>query len=255
VLLFEAAVSRLSLPTQPYTFGPRVAFVCQFVGAFAVMAWLSANGTDPSEHLSLMVAVLSAQALVVGHFLVCQAEPGRSLRAPVSLLQPGTFQALALVVLTMLAVFPAATVLSRLSPWQCQLSPLAALIPAHALLHVALPVLGTSAISVAPQHRALTIRLVTLAILLAGFLSAAIASHSADSFGNEGLSLLFIPVFALSALPRATGGLDHTLLTDGVLGFWIVTLGFVALAAFVERRRSVAAHKRISPDSSQETAE
>jgi hypothetical protein len=40
-----------------------------------------------------------------------------------------------------------------------------------------------------------------------------------------------------------------------VLGFWIVTLGFVALAAFVERRRSVAAHKRISADSSQETAE
>lgn len=107
VLMFEAAASRLSLVTENYTRGPRLAFLAQFFGGVAIFlgAW-ALSGRD--EDLAVGGQVTACSYLAVVGLMVATDRDGMS-RAHVvskssrlSLFKPGALRGFRLVLLCLL---------------------------------------------------------------------------------------------------------------------------------------------------------
>lgn len=107
VLMFEAAAARLSLVTENYTRGPRIAFIVQFVGGVLLFFWgwwLSGRDGD----VAVAGQVTAAAYLLIVGLLVATDYDGMSRahapegKRPLSLLKPGALRGYRLVLLCML---------------------------------------------------------------------------------------------------------------------------------------------------------
>jgi hypothetical protein len=148
-LLFETAAARLSLSTENYSRGPRLALVVQTVLSAALLTglWLYKH---PYSNGVVGVSVLGALHLsLTGIFVATDVDgQARALRAgtrPWSLLRPGAVRGFRLVVLLVLAwaalcaaLLPLSETrgLSNASHWLT-----VGVAPAYALLYLALPLL------------------------------------------------------------------------------------------------------------------
>lgn len=106
-LLFESAASRLSMPTEDYTRGPRRALVAQvllaMVAAIAIW-WLEGKDHDVPRVFGLLGALhLIGVGLFVATDVDGQARPLRAATRPWSLLRPGALRGFRLVVLLLAA--------------------------------------------------------------------------------------------------------------------------------------------------------
>lgn len=102
VLLFETAAARLSLATEDYARGPRLAFITQFTGLFGYFLWGWTMGTDP-DVLVIGAVLCAAYSLFVG-VMVMTDRDGMSRShwltgSRWSLLKPGALRAFTCVVL------------------------------------------------------------------------------------------------------------------------------------------------------------
>jgi hypothetical protein len=102
VLLFETAAARLSLATEDYARGPRLAFMTQFTGLFGYFLWGWTMGTDP-DVLVIGAVVCAAYLLFVGVMVMTDRDGmSRSHWASGgrwSLLKPGALRGYTCVVL------------------------------------------------------------------------------------------------------------------------------------------------------------
>ncbi len=148
-LLFETAAARLSLSTENYSRGPRLALVVQTVLSAALLTglWLYKH---PYSNRVVGVSVLGSLHLCLTGIFVATDVDGqaRALRAgtrPWSLLRPGAVRGFRLVVLLVLAWTALSSALlplsqtrgfSNASHWLT-----VAVAPAYALLYLSLPLL------------------------------------------------------------------------------------------------------------------
>lgn len=152
-LLFETAAARLSLSTENYTRGPRLALTVQMVlsGALLLVLWLS---EVPPTAVAEATSILGCLHLTcIGIFVATDVDgQARALRArtrPWSLLRPGAVRGFRLVVLLLLGWTVFCLGLFSMSsgylgspddaPFAALLGLLAA--PAYALLYLSLPLL------------------------------------------------------------------------------------------------------------------
>lgn len=104
VLMFEAAAARLSLVTENYARGPRLAFLVQFLGGvllFVLGWWASDRDGDVAVGGQITAA---AYLLVVGLFVATDYDGmsrahAQGGKAPLSLLKPGALRGFRLVLL------------------------------------------------------------------------------------------------------------------------------------------------------------
>lgn len=174
-LLFEAAASRLSLATENYARGPRLAYLAQFLGGvlfFILNFWASG---DP-ELFSVASVVASAYAVFVGIFVVSDRDGSATVHwekgRPLSLLKPGALRGFAFVVgllLLALLVFVALTFDSKSMGGREQRVLLAA--PAYALILLTAPILLSRVITHPPSQTPALIRILFIGVLviLVGF--------------------------------------------------------------------------------------
>ena len=100
IILFETAAARLSLATEEYARGPRLAFVAQFTGGVGLFFW----GWRASGELKVLVAgaiVSSAYALLVGTLVMSDRDSMAKVHwadgGRFALLKPGAFRGYLLV--------------------------------------------------------------------------------------------------------------------------------------------------------------
>ncbi|MFL5357688.1 ABC transporter permease [Archangium sp.] len=105
-LLFETAAARLSLPTENYSRGPRLAFVLQVLlsGALLAVVWVV---REPTTSAAMAVGVAGCLCVALTGIFVASDVDGqaRALRAatrPWSLLRPGAVRGFRLVLLLLL---------------------------------------------------------------------------------------------------------------------------------------------------------
>ncbi len=107
VLLFETAAARLSLATEEYARGPRLAFVTQVTGLFGYFLWGWTMGTDAD--VLVVGAVVCAAYLLFAGVMVMTDRDGMSRShwvdgARWSLLKPGALRGYTCVVLAVVVV-------------------------------------------------------------------------------------------------------------------------------------------------------
>ncbi len=242
VLLFEAGVSRLSLSSERYTRGPRLAFLFQLLGllAFCLWGWWLASTRD--DALISGVVVMLIQTYVVGYFLVNQVEPSSQPTAKPqswSLLKPGVARA---YILTLLAMFVAPLVLwlvaKAVAPDEATVTFLAVL-PAQAMLHLSVPLLLSSLTRFSSSNRRLMMHLLTVFQFIVGAFVTAIARYGFSSTEDElGVMTALVPLLALRAVSRSN---PSRLLDDGngaIVFVWAVTGVMVALTLLALRHQS-----------------
>ncbi len=206
VLLFEAAAARLSLPTEAYARGPRLAFVVQFLGgvAFFVGAWQLSN----EEDLLVGGAVTAAAYLSSVGLFVASDRDGMAKNHWVtgrrSLLKPGALRGFALVVallLLSLGVFLG----FGLSETRLELKELAVIVaaPAYALLYLSGAQLVARWIPHAPWQTPAMVRLVYVGLFVAG---TAVPPLLGELFSeaDDGRLNLLNPTVGLANMANAT---------------------------------------------------
>lgn len=146
-LLFETAAARLSLYTENYTRGPRLALAAQMgLGVLLmVAAWL---GADRDEDVPMVACILGAAHLAFTGLFVAtdldgQARALRGATRPWSLLRPGALRGLRMVVVLHVAWVVACALLFQLSmdhgpDWGHRENLMLLVAPAYSLLYLGL---------------------------------------------------------------------------------------------------------------------
>ncbi|MBI3182375.1 MAG: ABC transporter permease [Myxococcales bacterium] len=174
-LLFEAAAARLSLPTESYARGVRLAFLVQAVlsAGIGVYAWVHEN---LDEEVALVAQLLGCIHLGVVGLLLATDVDGMVGRHRVgtrifSLLRPGALRGYRLVMVVLGLSSALWGTLCLVSPGSVEPEELSALIAcgAYVALYVSLPILVTRLIPFPPYRAPAVARLSALALLfLAG---------------------------------------------------------------------------------------
>jgi hypothetical protein len=210
-LLFEAAASRLSLPTEDYTRGPRRALVAQVLLAMlggAGVWWLEGYDHTVPEVFGI---VGTLHLIPVGLFVATDvdglARPLRAATRPWSLLRPGAVRGFRLVVL---------------------------LLAAWALLWVGLERLSTDLSPRSPSMQMATVALPTYGIL---FVSVAVLlgrmPRSDRLASPAALRLLFVAAVGLaSALPPLVAVLMDLEADDGLINLLNPVVGVVNFGTY-----------------------
>ncbi|HYO57758.1 ABC transporter permease [Archangium sp.] len=248
-LLFETAAARLSLSTENYTWGPRLALTLQLMlsGVLLLALWLT---EDPSTGAAEAVSVLGCLHLALTGIFVATDVDGqaRALRAgtrPWSLLRPGAVRGFRLVVLLLLfwtgwcagLFFLSEERFSASSPHL--LSVLA--VPAYAILFLSLPLV----VGRLPRSDRLAspavVRVLFFALVgLAGALPPLLAVLFDQSMDDPLFNLLN-PFIGVENFSDYDYSLDEPEMDPGLLAFvW----GVAALVAFVADRALVARERR-----------
>jgi hypothetical protein len=244
VLLYESAAARMSLVTESYARGPRLALLVQLLGMMGMFAW----GAIDAQEIKLVVMgsiLCSAHLLVVGTFIASDHDGmARALwlkRLRGSLLEPGALRGFRLVMLLFVAivlVFGGLSVfLGKGEPRWPGFAAVTLAAPAYGALYLAAPIvlarLGTSD----PDHTPRVTRVAAFGLLLVGSggppLVAALAGGDAD-----GRTINFLnPVMGLVNLDKSWDSppVPH------LLGLWCITLVVVLIAQEMLGRRDNAA--------------
>ncbi len=247
-LLFETAAARLSLATENYTRGPRLALTLQLVlsGALLLGLWL---WDVPARGAAEVVSILGCLHLALTGIFVATDVDGqaRALRAhtrPWSLLRPGAVRGFRLVVLLVLCWTGLCAGLLALSVGSAGiagrhlLSVLAA--PAYALLFLSLPLL----VGRLPRSDRLASPAVVrvLFVTLAGLAGALfpLLALLFDQRADDPLFNLLNPFIGLENFGDYDYSLDEPKMNLGLLAcVWLVAAlaAFAADRALVERER------------------
>ncbi|QSQ22938.1 ABC transporter permease [Pyxidicoccus parkwayensis] len=248
-LLFEAAASRLSLPTEDYTRGPRRALLAQvLVGMLCGVGvwWFEARDHTVPEIFGIVGALhLMAVGLFVATDVDGQARPLRSGTRPWSLLRPGALRGFRLVVLLLAAwggLFLGLELLAADTPLRGDAMRMATVAtPVYGILFLSVAVLlGRMARSDRLSSPAALRLLFVAAVGLASALPPLVAVLM-ELEGDDGLINLLNPVVGIVNF----GGYDYTTggpkMTWPLLGF---VVGVTVLAAFAADRVLAEREKR-----------
>jgi ABC-type transport system involved in multi-copper enzyme maturation permease subunit len=172
VLLFEAAAARLSLPTEPYARGPRLAYLAQAVGVLGLVLWAwHRSGADRDGLVAIHVVGITHLA-VIGLFVLSDVD-GMSRRhwttaARFDLLKPGALRGF-LFVLLCIGLYSAVT-LSLMSAqagrnrwWELMVAA-----PAYAMLYLATPVVLARLFRHHPSQTPVLVRVFALGLFMVG---------------------------------------------------------------------------------------
>jgi ABC-type transport system involved in multi-copper enzyme maturation permease subunit len=247
-LLFETAAARLSLATENYSKGPRLALALQTLvsGLVLVGAWLH---EEPSSEAAMAVSILGCLHLTLTGVFVATDVDGqaRALRAgtrPWSLLRPGAVRGFRLVVVLLLfwtglcfGLFGVSRTSAASSPAHL-LGTLAA--PAYALLFLALPLLlgrmsRSDRLSSPAVLRVLFFSLVGLAGALFPLVAVLLDLKAEDPLIN-----LLNPFVGLANFGDYNYSLNEPKMNSGLLTcVWVVAVlvAFGADRVLVERER------------------
>lgn len=237
LLLFEAAAARLSLPTEDYARGPRLAYIAQFIGALLLFLWGWASSGE-EEALTAASITLSIYSALVGLFVASDRDGMAKVHwatgSRYSPLKPGGFRGYSLIIGMLLgstALLATLAVLENKMSMGSLLMLLAA--PAFSLLMLSLPIVVARWIPHPPWQTPAMVRLVFLGllVLMTGVppLVGEIVSEADDVFLNA-----LNPIVGLINIERqAHDGVPLTLMV------WGVALGVAASAWFSLKSRDV----------------
>ncbi|WNG40291.1 ABC transporter permease [Archangium violaceum] len=246
-LLFETAAARLSLSTENYSRGPRLAFALQMLltGLILVGMW---TVNDPSTKDVMPVSILGFLCLVLTGIFVASDVDGqaRALRAdtrPWSLLRPGAVRGFRFVVLLLLFWAGLCIALFFLSNTRHNSDALRLAVfvaPAYALLYLSLPLLvgrlpRSDRLASPALVRVLFFVLVGLAGALPPLLALLFGQKADDPLFN-----LLNPFIGLDNFSDYDYSTDEPKMTLGMLAcVWLVAVltAFAADRALVERER------------------
>ncbi|HEY0094377.1 MAG TPA: ABC transporter permease, partial [Archangium sp.] len=247
-LLFETAAARLSLATENYSRGPRLALVLQTLlsGALLTLLWLlDEQSTTGVVGVSILGCLhLSLTGIFVATDLDGQARALRAGTRPWSLLRPGAVRGFRLVLLLLLFWTGLCAALLPLSQMHSPSSDSHLLqifaAPAYALLYLSLPLLVGRMPSSERLSSPAVVRVLFFALAgLAGALPPLLAVLF-DQPADEGLVNLLNPFVGLTNFgeydyPSQTPRMNLALLTC----VWLVAglAAFAADRALVERER------------------
>ncbi len=171
VLLYEAAAARISLLTESYARGPRLAMVAQLLGMVGLFVW-GALASGDREVPAVAAVACSAQLLLVGLFVASDHDGmARSLwlKGPKrSLLKPGALRGFRLVMLCyalMGATFIALEVSANGMPKHLAV---AAAAPAYGALYLALPMILARLVRSSPAQRPALTRVLAVGLFVLG---------------------------------------------------------------------------------------
>jgi hypothetical protein len=248
-VLFETAAARLSLSTENYTWGPRLALTLQLLlsGVLLLALWLAEG---PSTGAAEVVSVLGCLHLALtGIFVATDADgQARALRAgtrPWSLLRPGAVRGFRLAVLLLLfwAGWSAGLFFLSEKGFSASSAHLLSVlaVPAYAILFLALPlVVGrlprSDRLASPAVVRVLFFALVGLAGALPPLLAALFDQDVDDPLFN-----LLNPFIGVGNFSDYDYSLDEPKMDLGLLAcVWMVAV----LAAFCADRALVARERR-----------
>ncbi|MBM7113470.1 ABC transporter permease [Archangium primigenium] len=250
-LLFETAAARLSLPTENYTRGPRLALCVQTVlSALLVLGlWLEALPRSGAEDVGVLGCLyLTVCGLVLATDADGQARALRAATRPWSLLRPGALRGLRLAVVLLLGWGAFSALLYQLTPvgssWHK--TSLAGVLapPVYGLLYLSLPLWLVRLMRVSPSASPLVVRvlfvlLVGLAGILPPLFALVVSGSASDTLINLLNPFLGLANFVEGDYHRMGAGTDWTLWT-----FMALLTGlsvFLADRALAAREREVHA--------------
>jgi len=235
VLLFEAAAARLSLPTEPYARGPRLAFLVQVAAGllFGLVFWQQVR----DDEVLVMAAILGTLYVTFVGLLVSSDRDGlaknhRRARGP-WLLKPGALRGFALVVLVLLLVAgvngAAAVVGSGVKEKELAVIVTA---PGFALLYLAAAHVVARWIPHPPYQTPAMVRLVFLGLFIAGTAAPPLLGEL-FSEPDDGVLNLLNPTVGLANLTR--GDLDDALASAALVWALAVALCVWAMVVLAKR--------------------
>ncbi|MBK7859217.1 MAG: ABC transporter permease [Archangiaceae bacterium] len=221
VLLFEAAAARLSLATESYARGPRLAFVVQVAGAVGLFFWGWQRSGSDADVLAVAEVLLCVHLAFVGLFVASDVD-GMARRhwagSPrLDLFKPGAlrgFLLTALMVLTVGGIFVALL----LSHYDGDVKELRGMLaaPAFVLLYLAAPTVLARLFEHHPSQTPVLVRVFTLGLVMLGSgvppLVAVLVGAEPDQPALNALN----PVVGLINLFRGESGWPAVLLLYGV---------------------------------------
>lgn len=235
VLLFEAAAARLSLPTEPYARGPRLAFLVQTVAGvgFGLAFWQQVH----EDEVLMIAAVLGTLYVTFVGLLVSSDRDGMAKNHRVArgpwLLKPGALPGFVLVVLVLLllaGVNGAAAVAGS----GVKDNELAVIVtaPGFAVLYLAAAHVVARWIPHPPYQTPAMVRLVFLGLFIAGTAAPPLLGEVLSQPDDRGLNLLN-PAVGLANLGR--GGLDEALASSALVWALAAAAGVWATVVLVRR--------------------
>ncbi|MBL8950163.1 MAG: ABC transporter permease [Myxococcaceae bacterium] len=229
VLLFEAAAARLSLPTEHYARGPRIAFVAQVLGALALFLWGWERSGRDVEVLVAAEIFICLHIAFIGMFVASDVD-GMSRRhwagsQRLNLLKPGALRGFIMTFMVLFIVCGALTALwlGRHGTDDKQLRAMLAA-PAFVVLYLAAPAALARLFDHHPSQTPVLVRVFTLGLVMLGSgvppLVAVLLGMEPDQPFLNALN----PVVGMVNLAKDEVGWEAVMLLYGVAG------GFTILA-------------------------
>jgi ABC-type transport system involved in multi-copper enzyme maturation permease subunit len=234
VLLYEAAAARMSLLTESYARGPRLAMLGQLLGMVALFAW-GVLASRERELPAVGAIVCSAQLLLVGLFVASDHDGmARSLwlKGPrVSLLKPGALRGFRLVLLCYALLAGVFTLLQLAVGGEVKHLAVVLAAPAYGALYLALPMILARLVRSSPAQRPALTRVLAVGLFVLGAGGPPLFSALFGGDADSPLLNLLNPVVGLINLGEEK---SDALLQLAVL--WGLTLAAVLLAHELARR-------------------
>jgi len=229
VLLFEAAAARLSLPTEHYARGPRIAFTAQVAGALALFLWGWERSGRDVEVLVVAEIFICLHIAFIGMFIASDVD-GMSRRhwagsQRLNLLKPGALRGFILT-LIVLGVVCGALIFLWLGRHGHDVKQFRAMIsaPAFVVLYLAAPSALARLFQHHPSQTPVLVRVFTLGLVMLGSgvppLMAVLLGLDPDHAFLNALN----PIVGMVNLAKDEVGWEGVLLLYGVAG------GFTILA-------------------------
>ncbi len=233
VLLYEAAAARMSLLTESYARGPRLAMLVQLLGMIGFFLW-GALASHERELPAAAAIACSAQLFFVGTFVASDHDGmARSLwlRGPPSLLKPGALRGFRLVILCFGGVAIVFSLLQGTVGMSEKRLAVALAAPAYGALYVSLPMILGRLVRSSPGQRPVLTRVLAVALFVLGAggppLFSALFGGEADAPAINVLN----PVVGLANLADEKGDFAMHLVV-----LWGLTLAAVVFAHELVRR-------------------
>jgi hypothetical protein len=235
VLLYEAAAARMSLLTESYARGPRIAMLAQLLGMLGFFIW----GTLASKEAGVSSAgavACSAQLMVVGLFIASDHDGmARSLwlkRPRLSLFKPGALRGFRLVVLCFAAITAVFMVLVVVTNGSSKEFALVVAAPAYGALYIALPMILARLVKAAPGQRPALTRVLAIGLFVLGAGGPPLFSALFGGDGDAPLINVLNPIVGLVNLGDEKGDALFQLVV-----LWGITLAMVLLAHEMARKQ------------------
>ncbi len=231
-LLFEAAAAGLSLVTERYSRGPRIAFLVQVLGGAALFI-LGSLQMNFSRELLVAGSILCAiYAMLVGTYVISDRDGlAPNLRAERrSVFSPGAYRGYVLVVLCIVivgALFVAMGTTHATLRERDMRAMIAA--PAFALFYLSVPQVLARWLPHPPSQTAAMVRIVSLGVLILGLGAPPLIGALFAKADDKALNVLN-PLIGLINISKSSASLD------GLVVVWVAAL-LATLFAFITLKR------------------